>query len=149
MKYLKYFETYTDEFLANAPSESVIRDWFVAEFEDSKDFDLENVTVTRREQKVKGQTTGILYYQYNILIRQDFTLAFDPIYNSGLFSESLNSVDKCKKVANITNTKILNKIAKKYNIIINNTSINLVSDYDVETRLGFYFQNIKTYDDAD
>ena len=143
MKYLKHFETYTDEFLANAPSESVIKDWFVAEFEDNKDFDLENVTVTRREQKVKGQTTGILYYQYNILIRQDFTLAFDPIYTTEYVPDPIG---ECKKVVNITNTKILNKIAKKYNIIINSTSINLVSDYDVETQVGFYFQNIKTYE---
>lgn len=154
MKYLKHFETYTDKFLVNAPSESTIKDWFIVEFEDNKDFDLEDVTVTKIEIKTKSTSVsvpGILYYEYEIQIRQDFRPAFDPIYNSKFFLSNINhisgTVDECGELAKDVSSKIINKFAKKYNLIIKNSSTFLVSDFNVVTEVDFYFRNIKTYED--
>ncbi len=135
---MKYLEKYNDTYLANAPSEDVVRDWFVAEFEDNKYCDIDDIKVTRRAYNMRK---GIRFYQYNVVLSQDFGKSSDITLASVKSLENFNDI-------------VLNKMERKYGIIFNEHSIRFKSYgadklSNVETTLNFYFRNVKNYHLAD
>lgn len=131
---MKYLEKYDDSFLTNAPSEDVVKDWFVAEFEDNKYCEVDDVKVTRGAYNMRK---GIRFYQYKVILLQDFIKSADILTPSSKSIELFNDIT-------------LNKMERKYNIIFNEHKVGFKTYGDtkisnVETTLSFYFSNVKTY----
>ncbi len=134
---MRYLEQYDDRFLANAPSEDVVKDWFIAEFEDSKYCEVDSIKVTRGAYNMRK---GIRYYQYKVVLSQNFSKSSDILATNASI---------CKSVE-LLNDITLNKMERKYNLIINEHRVGFKSYgsdkiKEVETTLSFYFSNVKTY----
>ena len=118
MKYIKCFEN-------TNTSESMVRDWIIADFEDNADFDLDEVTVTKR------------WLEFKVVIDQDFHKKLEPMYHDYYDVRKDGSLD-IKKVAVETNEKVLNKFIRKYNITMNHFETYFVSDYIARTEMLIY-----------
>jgi hypothetical protein len=123
---MKYLEKYNDTYLANAPKEDIVKDWFMAEFEGNKYCDVENITVTRGAYNMRK---GIRFYQYKVILLQDFSKSSDILAN-----KSTKSVENFNDIT-------LNKMERKYSIIINEHMVKFKSYSEVETTISFYFSD--------
>lgn len=131
MKYLKCFES-------TNPSDSMLRDWIMFEFEDNPDFDLDEIVVTKI-------IVTKHWLEFKVVIDQDFHKKLESMYHDYYVVRNDGSLD-IKKVAVEINEKVINKLIKKYNISMKhyiragrNFETYFVSDYIARTEMLIYF----------